>query len=129
MKEIDNKAKSFIREAGRAILRKRSKLNPENYLSKTENGILRLQVVVKPRSRKRKMTIDLTEEFLVVEVKAPPDKGKANKELLKFIAKALDVSSSQIGIVYGHTSQDKCLEIIGVTIDEARKKIEQIAQS
>lgn len=104
-------------------------MNQENYLSETENGTLRLQVVVKPRSRKRRLSIDMTEEFVVVEVKAPPDKGKANKELLKFLAKSLDISSSQIGIVYGHTSQDKVLEIIGIPIKEAREKIEQIAQS
>ena len=44
---------------------------------------------------------------LKIKLKAIPEKGKANKELLKFLGKFLGVSSSQLSVVKGETHNIK----------------------
>lgn len=46
-----------------------------------------------------------------IKIKAAPEKGKANKELIEFLSEALDISKQQITIISGHTSQLKLLKI------------------
>ena len=43
-----------------------------------------------------------------------PEKGKANLELIRKLAKHFKVSSSQVKIVAGLKSRDKVVEIVGV---------------
>ena len=50
-----------------------------------------------------KITIGLTSK---------PEKGKANVELVKKLAKYFKVSSSQIRIITGHKSRKKLIEVI-----------------
>ena len=42
---------------------------------------------------------------------SPPEKGKANKELVKLIAKALQVPQLAVSIVAGETSRNKRVEV------------------
>jgi uncharacterized protein len=49
--------------------------------------------------------------MLKVKVAAPPQKGKANKELIAFLAKTLDIRKSDVRIVSGTTNPVKLLEI------------------
>lgn len=98
----------------------------ENYLSETKDGTI-LKVVAKPNSKRQQITIDSEEKFVVISLKSPPAKGKANKELVKFLAKLLDLSSSQLMIISGQTSRDKSLLISGKTLSEIREKIELLA--
>lgn len=44
---------------------------------------------------------------------SPPEQGKANKELVKLIAKALKVPQMAVTIVAGATSRNKRIEIEG----------------
>jgi uncharacterized protein (TIGR00251 family) len=46
-----------------------------------------------------------------IRVTAPPIEGKANKELLRWLAETLDVAPSEIEIVKGLGSKIKTLEI------------------
>lgn len=48
---------------------------------------------------------------LKARVHAVPEKGKANKALVKLIADYLKVPKSSISVVAGHTSRIKTLEI------------------
>ncbi len=48
---------------------------------------------------------------LVIRVQAPASKGKANKELVRYLAKALSISKSEIEIVSGETSRHKVIHI------------------
>ena len=50
-------------------------------------------------------------ELVKVYVKAPPDKGKANKALLKLLAAEYGVSKSRVRIVSGLTSRKKIVQI------------------
>ncbi|MFA6161618.1 MAG: DUF167 domain-containing protein [Patescibacteria group bacterium] len=48
---------------------------------------------------------------LKVRIAAPPIEGKANKELIKFIAGLCDCAPSEIEIVKGMSSKMKTLEV------------------
>lgn len=66
-----------------------------------------LNVFVKPKSGKSEVFLDENEEFIVMFLKSPPTGGKANKELVKILSKALGLSSSKIKIVKGLKSREK----------------------
>ena len=46
-------------------------------------------------------------EFLKINVVSVPEKGKANRELLAFLAKSLKVAKSQLEIISGETDRYK----------------------
>ncbi|MCL4115596.1 UNVERIFIED_CONTAM: hypothetical protein GTU68_058643 [Idotea baltica] len=48
---------------------------------------------------------------LKIAITAPPVDGKANKHLVKFLAKQFKVAKSQINIVSGETDRDKTVQI------------------
>jgi len=60
---------------------------------------------------------------LKVRVSAPPEQGKANQAVCHTLAKALGVSPRAVEIVAGHTSAEKTVEILGVTIDDAAARL------
>ena len=66
------------------------------------------------------------EDTLKVKVKAPPEKGKANKAIIKVLEKTLNLPKGSINITSGATSSRK---IIGITCDDndrINKKLEHI---
>ena len=48
---------------------------------------------------------------LKVRIAAPPEDGKANAELVRFLAKWLEIPKSAISLERGGTSRTKCLKI------------------
>lgn len=48
---------------------------------------------------------------LKIRIASPPVDGKANEELVRFLAKSLDLAPSEINIVGGHASKRKRVEI------------------
>ena len=56
-------------------------------------------------------------DTLKVRVAAPPVKDKANRALVKLLAKALGVSSSQVEIVSGHKARRKTVQVRGIDAD------------
>lgn len=71
-----------------------------------DSGVV-LNVFVKPKSGRSEVFFDENEGFIVVFLKSPPVGGKANKELVKILSKALGLSSSKIKIVKGLKSREK----------------------
>lgn len=51
-------------------------------------------------------------EELKVRIAAPPEKGKANRALIKFLAKFLDLTQAQVVIVSGETSRHKKILLV-----------------
>ena len=51
-------------------------------------------------------------ERLKVQISAPPVDGKANKHLLKYIAKAFGVAKTRVRLVRGELSRQKTLTIL-----------------
>lgn len=91
-------------------------------ISESENNVV-LHLQVKPNSKKQEIVVDSFDKKITIFVKAQPDKGKANKELLKFMAKILEKTTSDISIVAGQTSRDKTLLIKNDTKQNVETKI------
>jgi uncharacterized protein (TIGR00251 family) len=71
----------------------------------------RVMVLVKPGSRQEEVT-RLTDGSLVVKVKSPAKKGKANKRLIELLADYWQVSKSRIVIDSGVKSKRKIIRIL-----------------
>lgn len=69
-----------------------------------------LNIKVKPLSR-QSLIREETDGSLTVHLKSPPVDGKANRELIKLLAKKLGVPPSQIHIKSGLSSRHKLVEI------------------
>ena len=71
---------------------------------------MRILVKIKPNSKKEKIEKINDANFLIA-VKEPPVDGKANKAIVKTLAKYFKVPSSTVSIASGHTSKQKIIEI------------------
>lgn len=58
-----------------------------------------------------------------VEVTTAPEKGKANKAILKFLAKQLSVAAGDIELLSGETNSRKRLGVRGVAPEALRVKL------
>ena len=67
----------------------------------------KLKIIVKPNSSKNEV-LGEDKGRLKVAIKAEPEKGKANKELIKFFRK---LTKSEVRIVSGLKSRKKMLKI------------------
>ena len=60
-------------------------------------------------------------EMLKMKVAAPPEKGKANKAILEFLANRLGIRKNALHITSGQTSCVKQISIEGVTEKDVEK--------
>lgn len=84
----------------------------------------RLAVKVTPNAGRNEIT-GIKEGVLQIRVGAPPDKGKANKELVDFLSKTLGVRKSSVIIVKGQTSRNKVITIEGMSAGEILRHLQQ----
>ena len=71
---------------------------------------LTLACFIQPGASKSEW-VGLQGEAIKARIAAPPEKGKANKELIKLIAKTFDVAKSQVELVSGATQRRKTIVI------------------
>lgn len=71
---------------------------------------LTIEIKVIPLSGQQKWELDAL-GMLKCYLKAPPEKGKANKELVKLLAKTLGCLQQDIAIVSGLSSRKKLITI------------------
>ena len=83
------------------------------------SGGVRLSVHVRPRSS-RSAILGVREGGLEVALTAPPADGAANSELVKLLARALEVRRGDVGIILGASSRTKVIHVNGVLPDAAR---------
>ncbi len=76
-----------------------------------------LLVKVTPNAGRNEIT-GFTDDALRVKIAAPPVKGKANKELIDFLSRALGVKKSSLSIVKGRTGRNKVIAIEGMSRDD-----------
>jgi uncharacterized protein (TIGR00251 family) len=91
------------------------------YLSSTPTGIL-LRLHVQPRA-KRTALAGAHGDAMKLRVAAPPVDGAANHAVLAFVAKILGVPLRAVTLRSGDTSRQKFVEVDGVTIEEAARKL------
>lgn len=58
-----------------------------------------------------------------VAVRAVPERGKANDELLRLLAKVLQVPTTALAVVGGEHAQDKRLRVSGITAVEMERRL------
>jgi len=78
------------------------------FLPTCQGYVLKLHVV--PGAGKTAVA-GLHGDRLKVKVAAPPEKGRANKELLNFLARSLKVPRQAVHLTVGATSRAKVVEI------------------
>jgi hypothetical protein len=79
-------------------------------------------VRVHPGARRNEV-LGFCNGVLEVKVAAPPEKGKANKELINFLSELLEVSQSRLTILRGQTSRSKLIAIDGLSQEEVVKRL------
>lgn len=70
-----------------------------------------LTVKVRPNASRTKQKGKLADGTIKIDIAAPAEDGKANEELIRFLAKEFDVSRSDIKIVSGQTAKVKTITI------------------
>ena len=68
------------------------------------------------------------QQAVKVAVAAPPEKGKANQEIVRFFAKVLAMKKSNIMVVHGHKSRQKIVAVAGCTRDELTARLACLLQ-
>ena len=92
------------------------------YIRELDTGSM-LILTVKPSSRNRRLCFDSNQ--IRIDVKNKPEKGKANRELLHFLAEILDVPQSTLVIKYGGTSREKQIRVSSLSAHDIRNRLQK----
>ena len=60
-----------------------------------------------------------------LQINAPPEKGKANKEIIRFLSREFGLRKSDIEIVSGKTSQDKKIKFFNIEKERLIEKLKK----
>ncbi len=82
-----------------------------------------ITVKVTPRARKTDVAGIMDDGTLKVHVAAPPEEGKANAALMNFLSERLGITTNQIEIVAGLSSERKLISLIGVSPADVDAKL------
>jgi uncharacterized protein (TIGR00251 family) len=81
-----------------------------------------LSVKVTPNAARNEIT-GWRDGALQVKIAAPPEQGKANKELIDFLSRTLGVKKSAMRIIKGQTGRNKVIAIDGMNRGEIVNKL------
>ena len=90
-------------------------------IRQSDGGVV-LAVKVVPASSKSAIAGELN-GMLKIKISAPPEKGKANKCLIDFLAERLGVRKNAVSIVSGATSPVKKVLIADLTVEDVLGKL------
>ncbi|MHC4320968.1 MAG: DUF167 domain-containing protein [Planctomycetota bacterium] len=90
-------------------------------IRKVEGGIV-VSVKVQPNASKDRVVGEHADQIKIA-VTVAPEKGKANKAVIKVLSKLLGVKSSDIQIVSGETSRDKKVFIRHINEEDINRVI------
>ena len=82
-------------------------------------------VVVQPNASRNEV-LGFKDGVLHVRIAAPPIKGKANRELIKFLSDILGISKGSLTIERGMTSKRKVIVIRGLTQNQVMGQLEKL---
>lgn len=80
-----------------------------------------LSVKVIPKSGRTELKFE--GELLKVWLKSAPEDGKANEELVRILAKKLDISRAHVEILHGKSTRNKTVDITGISVEEMKKTL------
>ena len=81
-----------------------------NYMNSQNCKEIILQIKVQPNAKKTEL-VSRQGDSLKIRVAAPPEEGKANDALIKFLAKLFDIPRSSIEIISGKTTKLKRVKL------------------
>ncbi|MBN2329735.1 MAG: YggU family protein [Candidatus Omnitrophica bacterium] len=91
------------------------------FLQEHDSGVI-LCIRVSPKSSRSQIAGVIGDE-LKVSLNAPPVDGKANKELVKLLAKTFSIPKNCVEILSGESSRSKRILLHGVQPDAIRSQI------
>jgi len=86
-----------------------------------EGGVVFWTKIVPGSSQTR--ICSLLNGMLKIKISAQPEKGKANRCLLEYLAKQLGVKKSAISVISGQTNPIKQVQALGISADALLKKL------
>jgi uncharacterized protein (TIGR00251 family) len=93
-----------------------------NAIWESERGTF-IKVIVKPNSKSKEFITEITPEAIYLNLSSPAREGKANKELIRKMAKTLGINTSSIALVAGHKNREKTLLVTNITQEMAIQKL------
>jgi uncharacterized protein (TIGR00251 family) len=87
---------------------------------------VRLRLRVAPGARRSHVAGRLGDAWKV-RVAAPPERGKANDEVVALLASALGIPRREIRIVAGRGTRDKLVELSGISAADAERLLSSTA--
>lgn len=93
-------------------------MNNEN--SHRPAGGIQITVKIVPGSSRTEI-VGYYDKMLKIKIAAPPEKGKANKMLLAFLAKELGIRKNAVRITSGQTAQIKQIWLEGISESDVEK--------
>lgn len=87
---------------------------------RTQHDRLTLTLHIQPGAKKTEVA-GLHGDALKIRLSADPVDGKANAELIRFVADRLGVAKSAVSLKSGQTSRRKVLEVIAAPKDTAQR--------
>ena len=94
----------------------------KGFLTTTREGTL-LSLRVSPGAKRTSLEGPYGESAMKLKVAASPVDGKANAEIVRYLAELLDVPRSDVAIIRGSTSRDKTVLVQGQTREQTRKTL------
>lgn len=76
-----------------------------------EKGEIYLRVKVRAGAGETAVREILEDETIKIDIAAPPVKGKANQELMKFLAREFEVSGKNVKIISGAGERVKLIKV------------------
>ena len=86
-----------------------------------------IELTARPGASRRGV-VGVTGDRLVVAINSPPDKGKANDELIEYLAREMRVPKSALLIVRGETSRRKTIRIVTHEPTKVAARLRQISK-
>jgi uncharacterized protein (TIGR00251 family) len=87
------------------------------YLQQEKSGALLLHLRVQPNASSSALA-GLHGQRLKIRLQSPPQDGKANRELIRFLSKTLGIKKSSVDLIHGQTSRDKTVRLKDITADQ-----------
>lgn len=86
-----------------------------------------MQLSLKAKPNARQNQIKVVDGVIVVNVKAPPEDGKANKELIAYLSEVFDVPKTRMEISSGAGARQKRIFIPDEYAGRVNSKIGELA--
>lgn len=94
-----------------------------NFIKKHKKGIT-LNIKITPNAAQNKIKKwEKADTQLKMEVKAAPEKGKANKEVIKLLSKQLKTPQNKLEILTGSTTKTKIILLAGAKEEDVINKL------